>query len=310
MNRAARVALAAAIVLLICACGSSGGSSGKAENGPLALSVDHSQAGKTGIYRRDPSGALRQVTSPEEGLRDLYPTWSHDGKRIAFLRESRELEKGSARLFVVNGDGSDAHQVGDVVALSTQIGWAPDDDAFVYVGTNNRIWTVKSDGTVQAQVYGEEASDPAWSPDGERIVFARGGHGLTSIDADGGNVREITHPKQPPHALLPNSQVHPAWSGRRIAFVQKVWIPSSKTLLSPTTIEIVNADGTGQRTLTKVYDEFGVQLAWSPDGRSIAFTDIRDSETGVWVVPSSGGQPRGLLLGGVYYTPSWGPAGP
>jgi Tol biopolymer transport system component len=311
--RSCRVgAVALALVLSASSCGGSSSSNAKkTENGPLALSVlEGTKDHQRGIYRRDPDGRIRRLTSSPVG-RDFFPKWSHDGKRIAFLRESRELQQGAAKLFVVNGDGSDAHQVGDVVAAAEQIGWSPDDDSLVYIGTNTKVWTVKADGTGARQIHDEDARDPAWSTSGRIVVAGILDRGLTLLNADGADVHEITHPKKPPRALLPTTQTQPAWSpdGRRIAFVQKVGLPSPKTFLFPTTLDVVNADGTGQKTLTKLFDESGVSLTWSADGRSIAFTDLRGSEPGLWVISSGGGKVHPLLRGTVYSMPSWGPAG-
>jgi Tol biopolymer transport system component len=297
-------------MLFLAACGSGSNTASQAENGPIALSGQPSLDAAQGLFLRDPNGSLSRLTSAKDA-RDLYPSWSHDGERIAFLRTSRDLESGTGRLLVANADGSDVHQLGSVVATVAQIGWAPDDDALAFTGINSKVWRVNDDGTGAKQIWGEEAHDPSWSPDGKRILVARfAGKGLTTIDVDTGEVRELTHPGQPARALLPDLHIRPAWSpdGKRIAFVKKVWLPS-KDLLYPTTIEIVSSDGTGERTLTKVFDESSVNFSWSPDGRSIAFTDYRGVEIGLWVIPSGGGEPRLLIPSGNYSMPSWGPAG-
>jgi Tol biopolymer transport system component len=88
--------------------------------------------------------------------------------------------------------------------------------------------------------------------------------------------------------------------------VDKTWIGFKMS----TTIEVANADGSGQRTIVKlgVSAGDGVDLTWSPDGRSIVFNDFRLEQFGVWIVPSGGGTPR-LLFAGHYAEPSWAPAG-
>jgi Tol biopolymer transport system component len=54
----------------------------------------------SGIFRMNPDGSgLRRLTS---GARDIYPVWSRDGKRIAFLRPF----KSGWRLFVMSPTGS------------------------------------------------------------------------------------------------------------------------------------------------------------------------------------------------------------
>jgi Tol biopolymer transport system component len=101
------------------------------------------------------------------------------------------------------------------------------------------------------------------------------------------------------------------WSpdGKRIAYVLKVWLPN-KMLLFPTTIETVDADGGDRQVVTKVFDSSGMTLSWSPDGKSLAFNDLRDDIPGVWAIPSTGGEAKALIYNdGRYSMPSWGPAG-
>jgi Tol biopolymer transport system component len=38
----------------------------------------------------------------------------------------------------------------------------------------------------------------------------------------------------------------------------------------------------------------GQPIRWTPDGRSIAYLDLREGVTNIWSLPVSGGQPRQL----------------
>ena len=62
----------------------------------------------------------------------------------------------------------------------------------------------------------DDDSQPTWSPDGKRIVFARGASGrLFVMNADGSGARRVTDELA--------EETEPAWSpdGRWIAYVQK-----------------------------------------------------------------------------------------
>ena len=210
---------------------------------------------------------------------------------------------------VVNADGSDAHQIGNIVAGALQFSWSPDDKSLVYSGLPNGLWTVGVDGSRAKRIF-VDGGDASWSAD-DRIVIARPAHGLTTMSSDGSDVRELPRPKAPPKAMLPDSYSSPAWSpdGKRIAFVRKVWLPNKKFLF-PTTIETVDAKGADRQVVTKVFDSTGTTLSWSPDGTSFAFTDLREDVPGLWMIPSTGGQAKALIDDDATYgLPSWGPAG-
>ena len=88
------------------------------------------------------------------------------------------------------------------------------------------------------------------------------------------------------------SDVRGAWSpdGTRIA----VWRLNG----SVDSIVVVNADGTGERTLTGP-QEHAADPTWSPDGEYIAYTketDTLDSPE-IWVMRSNGSQKRKLVNG-------------
>ena len=71
-------------------------------------------------------------------------------------------------------------------------------------------------------------------------------------------------------------------------------------------IFVMNADGTGQTQVTNgVWD---VGPVWSPDGTWLAY--YSDVDADVWVVPSTGGEPRQLTSGPPFDRPEgWTPDG-
>jgi Tol biopolymer transport system component/DNA-binding winged helix-turn-helix (wHTH) protein len=148
---------------------------------------------------------------------------------------------------------------------------------------------------------------PALSPDGDRLAYSSDRSGKWEIyisPTAGGPDVSLTKDG--------NQNVQAAWSpdGRHIAFHSMV----------RGGIWITPVDGGSPRQIA----EFGARPAWSPDGRLLAFQTDAATDIGpaarpanlpstIWVVETSGGQPRPLTRRGVpvggHGAPTWSPDG-
>jgi len=147
---------------------------------------DPSDPSRNGIYSAQASDLsdLVRVTDRPGLPHDSPLDYSPDGTQLLFYRAVRAepdfpIDVGGS-LWVVNVDGSDAHelQTGDIRPWWSAR-WSPDGSRIVFVEERLRatggLWTIRPDGTDLTKVYedpdGRFARGPVWSPDSSQIIF-------------------------------------------------------------------------------------------------------------------------------------------
>ena len=128
---------------------------------------------------------------------DRSPSWSPDGTRLAFSSN----RSGVTRLWVMNADGSNPHQVlpSNFPSTERQPVWSPDTTNFIaFVATTNAgtgIAFVRADGTDFKHVpISPGPNDPVWLPDGRLVYVANptGDYDLWTVDRVSGATSQVT----------------------------------------------------------------------------------------------------------------------
>lgn len=146
---------------------------------------------------------LRRPTSTE----DFQPVWSHDGRRIAFVRENSTARPFDGRaVYVMTADGSGVRRVTPwQLHAGDHPDWSPDGTRILFRGPTHafigsNLYTVRPDGSGLKQLtrFGGavEVLSASYAPDGRWIVFSRSGvdnyPDLFAIRPDGTGMRQIT----------------------------------------------------------------------------------------------------------------------
>jgi len=200
----------------------------------------------------------------------------------------------------------------DLPAIPGKIAFSAKDD-----GGTFQIFTMNADGSSIRQLTNDElfSIDPAWSPDGTRIAFARSsgstaGGSLWVMDADGGSQQPlVTNPR----TGSPQFGSNPAWSpdGTKLAF--NLCLNCER---GGSNFEIFVADlQTGTIDTLTGHPASDNHPAWSPNGRQIAFVsdrDFFDADTlrfrqDLYVINSDGTGLQRLTETGNATRPVWGP---
>jgi Tol biopolymer transport system component len=256
------------------------------------------------IWLTQGSDAFPLTHLSASNTQNIAPLWSPDGRKIIFM--SRRALDGSdsantnrtANVWIVNADGSNVKPLTKLTAGSA------------------------------------DCTDPAWSPDGSKIVFDSSraldgsdaaGVAFTSnvwvMNADGSGVIPLTKlTRKNADSFLP------VWSpdGGKIAFRATRALDGSDNSAQATNLWVMNADGSGVAPLTQLTAfTASANPAWSPDSSKIAFASTRaldgsdaantNNTSNIWVMNANGSGATALTRltasGASSFFPVWSPNG-
>lgn len=130
------------------------------------------------------------------GKRDGWPTWSPDGRRVAFESD----RTGNLEIWAINVDGSGLTQLTNQPGDDMHPAWSPDGTKIAFTsdrGGNQDVWVMAADGSNPVNLTRAPGRDryPIWSPGGAQLTFNTNRDGNQEIyimNADGSNQRNIS----------------------------------------------------------------------------------------------------------------------
>ena len=237
--------------------------------------------------------------------RGTLPVWSPDGHRIAYV------ERGSpVRVMVVAADGSGRRSLYSTTDDFLSVLWSPD-GADVAVAADDLIVLVPVAAGAQRVLARDVAglTGPQWSPDGSRLAFARSGQ-LFTMSASGGGMVALTDPLRAGAGPAAEFDSSPQWSpdGRSVAFIRAVTM-SPRGVIERQEIWVVPAGGGAARQVTKPTDDrtFRTELAWLEDRSLVYSRALIFNRRGVLSVRPDGTKLSRLELGAL--APAFSPDG-
>jgi Tol biopolymer transport system component len=237
-------------------------------------------SGNRDIYIMNPDGTGRTAVSATIAD-ETEAAWSPNYTRVVFNKTRKGA--GAAQLnglWTIGWNGTGPVRV-TTDSADRGASWGKTNRIAFYgtrgnpLATANDIYTINPDGTGLVRLTNTAADDrdPAWSPDGTKIVFAsdrstfsRTGRGhlhLWVMNADGTGLKLLTSGS--------DSESQPAWSpdGTKIAYHYSNGIAA------------VFTDGTKDNSINLTASDNGKtwyvgEPTWSPDGQWLAFTSTSD----------------------------------
>ncbi len=227
-----------------------------------------------------------QITFPppnSEG--DGDPAFSHDGKSVAFQRNTLDLDQ----IYILPSGGGDARVItsnfiGDFI---DGLAWTSDDREIVFGGNLlRRVSATRGEQSIKSVSY---VPGPATFPAirGNLLAYVQAAVNANVWKLD---LRDSTHAAGDPSKLISSTrqQAAPSFSpdGTHIAFQSdrsgswEIWT--------------CDRDGSNAMQLTHFGGSLTGTPRWSPDGKQIVFDSRAHGVSQVYVVSADGGTPRQL----------------
>jgi len=247
------------------------------------------------------SGKPRAIRSRLHGS-NIGPSYSHDGRHLAYISQHTDLGGGLATRFIVIRDltSGDEREIAPPIELGVlPPKWSPDDRRLIVKGTSRtNQWGAfvveAATGVVQHQIVWpqkdrSEYGRADWTNDGKAILFAHNARGIVTHPLDGGDERVVLSKGQIPFEGGLNTFGYTR-DGERLAFT--AWSRQ-------TSLNVVEPNGVVRELVTAEPPHVVNFQAWFPQGDYLLYsryTGGTHDPHELWRVAVSGGSPQRLGL--------------